>query len=614
MPRTQDGLSKNYLPSITNKPDSNSDFLKIVEISKSIAFSGLKGQWDEHLRKAGSVITVDGRELYTALTLSAHVSMDFFNKGTKGWHTAEALRILGLDNDDLTDIQRTAFTKDVNGYFQYYNWKREISALEFTYQVNRLNDMLVDVDTIEIDYELQAYNPDVYTTDADRPYNSKASIFSDVLLWKQTLTTDMFDVEFGASNNPDIINKTSEQLLGKSIRLFTGTTDVTSSFTTESLTAIRAMIAYSGTTFMDKLSASKTSEGTLTIPDIQTVEYITAIGTEVFDANIKSDFLLDEEEIYYRFYTENSYGNEVDLGIDDERKLFTDIAIDSKGYYASRFWDFTKLIIDEEQYQLHIDKQDDWIMYDTRTGYGAYIYVDEFMKLDVDEFSYIMNKYLDFRLDVEEGSFFDNLLTSVARLVSTVFSVAYDLFSTIPTFKQQLDIITSVVNSLFGTDMTNEEVFNVGLNVGILVATMGLSSEVQVAQFTAITLASVGLITTQVGVMTAYYTTLATLSALTIGQKIMDAGDKSDEKKQAELDEATKEKEAIEAKEKEREEAEKAKREQEITFEEEKEKSEFTLFLQDPVYELKRDLLKIRTNDVGIQVKQIKRIGKEVTV
>ncbi len=491
MPINTTGVPTNFLPMFTPSGNLASDMRKI-EIAKSISFAWLKGQFYSNMKKAGSVINISGKEYFGPTYIRGN-SYGFFTYNTKGYWIAESLRLLGYDDDSLRKLA-DASNGDLDNITWVWRRSKTPNATDFSFYANKLREEIANVDSIKIEYELDRYKNTVYTTEASRIYTPKTSgmnwaqgCIPNPSIYKWTM------MEAYPATTPNVIHKEDMYVWGK-IKLFSLGVDVTANYSTVIKNALTAMIAYSGESFMHRTSSAKIGERTYTVYS-QADDYggyqasdtfISAIGEETFDAIIKPEFINDTSEIYWKNYSayydaetgavlnaDNRYSREpltrVSAKLSDKWSTINS--------YSTFFWEIMGYEYNDESITQtdKIDSGDEFLFreYDRMT---AVMSVEEFFKLDIKEFTFYFGKYFTFDVNYNNGTFVDMVLAGIGKLFNFVLGTIFDIFYTIPGLRQMLQINAWIVNTAFNTDLTEEEVFKINVQVGIIVASLGSST------------------------------------------------------------------------------------------------------------------------------------------
>jgi len=135
-------LSNNFLPKFEISNDLAKD-LRNIEIAKQLTTGWYKGQFDYNIRKAGGVTIIGGEEYYTNIPLLSRQA-DFFIEGTEGYYSAELYKLIGLQKEDLIEIQTIANTSGVDGIYQSWKAKPGISSAQFKNNLDNLKIALLD--------------------------------------------------------------------------------------------------------------------------------------------------------------------------------------------------------------------------------------------------------------------------------------------------------------------------------------------------------------------------------------------------------------------------------------------------------------------------------------
>lgn len=478
------GVPTNFLPMFTPSGNLASDMRKI-EIAKSMSFAWLKGQFYNNMKKAGQVSTISGKEYFMPVKIRGN-SRGFFTYGTKGYWIAESLRLLGYDDKSLRDLANVS-NGDLDDVIWVWRRSKTPNATDFSFYANKLREEIVNVDSIKIEYELDRYKSTVYTTEDSRPYIPKTS----GMKWAQGCVPNPSMYKWTVreaypSTTPNIIHKEDIYVWGK-IKLFSLGVDVTANYSTIIKNALTAMIAYSGESFMHRTSSVKTGERTYTVYSQEgygaSETFISAIGEETFDAIIKPEFINDTSEIYWKNYSayydyetgstfnvDNKYGREPLTRVSAKlsNKWST---IDS---YSTFFWEIVGYEYNDGSIA-QTDKIDsgDEFLFKEYDRMSAIMSVEEFFKLDIEEFTFYFGKYFTFDVNYNNGTFVDMVLAGIGKLFNFVVGTIFDIFYSIPVLRQMLQINAWLVNTTFGTDLTDEEVFKTTVQVAIIVYTAG---------------------------------------------------------------------------------------------------------------------------------------------
>ena len=590
-------MNNNFLPKFDISNNLSSD-LRNIEIAKQLTTGWYKGKFDYHLRKAGFVSMINGEEYYTNIPM-LYLQRDFYNEGTQGWHIAEWLRLIGLQDSDLDEIRTIGNTKDVDGIYHSWKAKLGISSSQFKHNMEIMKELLIDVDEVRIDYENQRYKTSVYTTGALRPYNTKESLYGDSLAWASgKADVNLWTTDGRIITLPDLQTKPNSSGYGKAIRLYKDSIDVTSNYNETIKNAVQSMIMYSGNSFMQRISSNKISETVTTVyvttyESAEHSEYISVTGTEVFDATIKQSFIDDIDDLnfirYTAMYDDEGGASESPTIIEGRSELLTIRAgiynSEIKVTLASDFWmliGYARSLNTTIFMQPIVNNGDEFLFYNTNNSdIGAYIKVSEFKKLSMDELSYYIGEYFDIRVTQDDGGFFSGFIGFIAGFLGVFFNGIYQIFDWVPITRLQLQILTKVVNKLFGSDLSKREVFDIEAQVIVAVVAILLAPETGGM--------SLGL--------TAGEFTAATV-ALSLSVSLGVAGSKADREKtesenKAEVDKQRKE-ELAEVRKLENEQKE---REKELNSEGDKsEKEEFQSFLNNPLYRFDRERNKMKSD------------------
>lgn len=532
MPINNTGVSQNFLPMFSLSGNLSAD-LKKIEIAKSISFAWLKGQFYNNMKKAGQVSTISGKEYFMPAVIRGN-SYGFFTYGTKGYWIAESLRLLGYDDKSLRDLAN-ASNGDLDNIIWVWRRSKTPNATDFSFYANKLREEIVNVDSIKIEYELDRYKSTVYTTEASRPYIPRTS----GMKWAQGCVPNPSIYKWTVrevypSTTPNIIHKEDVYVWGK-IKLFSLGVDVTANYSTIIKNALTAMIAYSGESFMHRTSSIKTGERTYTVysqSDYEVSEtFISAIGEETFDAIIKPEFINDTSEIYWKNYsayydTETGLISNVANGYEREPLTRVNAKLSYKwsqiDSYSTFFWEIMGYEYNDENIT-QTDKIDsgDEFLFKEYNRLSAIMSVEEFFKLDIKEFTFYFGKYFTFDINYNNGTFVDRVLAGIGKLFNFIVGTIFDIFYSIPGLRQMMQLNTKLVQNMFNSDITEEELFTIQVQIGIVALSFGSSTTAisagQTSATTAGTTASASgtALTTseQVAIATANTSSLVTASA-----------------------------------------------------------------------------------------------------
>lgn len=489
-------VSKNFLPKFEVSEDL-AKALRNIEIAKALSAGWYKGQFDYYLRKLGYITMINGEEYYkSAYGDIRGLQHDFFNKGTKGYYLAEYFRLLGMEDEDLKELQRTSTANKVDGVYHSWKAKEGLSNKQFKRHLLNMRNELINVDAIEVDYENQRYKTSAYPLEASRIYNSKDSLYGDTLQYGEIqggYGDDGWSTDNRIFNLDTIQTKTVLYGFGKAIRFYKLGVDVTNNYSDELKYAVQSMLMYSGNEFMQRTSSVKIGELTYNVQKYsinnngETDHYTSVIGKETFDATIKQTFLDDENDRHFLRYTsycisEGGKGGRHYCGIredmlDGRSPLeSTSIQFGTKivVYYTNAFWKYTRYIHSSNSsvllLQPIVNAGDEFLFYSTGDrNLGAYIKASEFKKLSMDDIGYYIGEYFDIRVTVDKGGWFSGFVGFIAGMLGRLFDFAFDIINTIPVLKIQLQILTVIVNKTFGSNLTEKEVFGLGLQAVLIV-------------------------------------------------------------------------------------------------------------------------------------------------
>lgn len=464
-----------------------------IEKAKALSIGWYKGQFDYHLRKAGYVIMINGEEYYAPVSGLRILQSDFFTEGTSGYHVAQFLKLIGLEDTDLIEIQKIAGSDGVDGVYHSWKAKEGMSNSQFRRNLQNLKQDLLDVDTIEIDYENQRYKKSVYTTEASRVYNAKESLYGDSLQWSQQ-QDNFIQLKWTDDNRimnfDNIQTRTVRSGFGNAIRFFKLGVDVTSQYNDKIKFAVQSMIAYSGNEFMQRISSIKKSESDEMVQrwniygneDLELYTKVT--GTETFDATIKQAFLDDIENRHFIRYTgiyhpDSGDGSGAVAWWEEKREELdgrSPLTLGVEGYgmpiilYPNTFWQYVGYVNASNsstyQKQKIVNNGDEFLFLDSGNyDIGAYMKISEFRKLPMEQMSYYIGEYFDIRVTTKSGGFFEGFIGTLSGLLGKVFDLAFDIFMLTPVMRYQLQIFTSIINQTFGSSMTEKEVFSLGIQV-----------------------------------------------------------------------------------------------------------------------------------------------------
>ena len=466
----------NFLPKFEIGDNLSTD-LRSIEKSKALASGWYKGQFEYHMRKANSIQMINGKEYYMPMLLDGD-SYKFFIKDTVGYHKAEALRLFGFDDNALNELHKTYRNDGVKYIRQIWKAKHELNATLFRRYVNSLRLKIANVDTIEIEYELERFDATCYPNESDRPYTGKIELYGNKL--SENAKSDGYGNQdwtnyIGTMSFPKKEKKSIGKLLGSNIKFYSGTTDISETLEGSLKLTIQSMIAYSGTEFLNRLSSIKTGERITKISrglynsgtGVTTKDYISVIGKETYSARILNNFLNDEDETQFNRYKASAGGG---TSI-DEIMFYTS--------YASDFWTYSgyKPIVSSRTGALimidstTVDKEDTFLFVERNDPeYGALMSVEEFKKLSMKDVQYYVGKYLDFYVREKETRGFMSFVGGLMRFLGTIFDVAFNIFYSLPIFRQMLQLETWIVNKIFNSSLTEKEFFKIELQIEVAVA------------------------------------------------------------------------------------------------------------------------------------------------
>lgn len=491
----------NFLPKFNISNNLSAD-MRNIEISKAMSAGWYKGKIHYHLKNANCLAVLDGRYYYTNIGIN-NDSRDFLIKGTRGYHIAEFLRLLGFDDSDLNQLLQTWRNDSVSGLSVRWRSKNEMSQELFARYLEKLKDDISGIDTIEIEYEFHKYKASIYTTEASRVYNSKESTYGNRLQWGQkqdNYNVDSWGIEkriFTLDQN--VITKSVEALYGNSIKLISDGTDVTSNYSEGLLNTLRSMIAYSGNEFMQITSSSKIGERTYTETKynlhggaLVTETYISAIGKETFNATIKSSFILDENNEHYVRYTgicpkkSSRYASIEDKCQEDRNELQgrsplmggEDLKNKNYQYYTNAFWQYSTHIESIKDISPMVNRGDEFLFRRINDN-TAYIDVEAFKKLNMRDVGFYLGNYFDIYVKQKSsgGGFFGGFIGAIAGLLGTIFDIGFDIVISVPALKQSMQLMTFVINKIFDTDLSEKEVWQIGSQVALVIASVLLAPE-----------------------------------------------------------------------------------------------------------------------------------------
>lgn len=493
-------INNNFLPKFDISKNLSND-LRNIEIAKQLTAGWYKGNFDKHLRKAGYVSTINGKEYYTNVAGLLYLQADFFTEGTNGWHIAEWLKLIGLQEDDLKEIQSTAGQSGVDGIYHSWKAKAGISSAQFKHNLQRMKELLSGVDEVRVDYENQRYKTSIYNTGALRPYNTKESLYGDSLQWaseQQTYDALKWTSDYRILSLENIMTKPSSLAFGKSIRFYSGGIDVTANYNNTIKNAVQSMIMYSGNEFMQRVSSNKISEVSYDVSTTiygmtETANYTAVTGTEVFNATIKQAFMDDVDDRHFIRYTAlvtssgtrssnviYSKSPETLDGRDALTNIPATIYLPMKVVYTNTFWTLVGYIRTLsgtlETLQPMINEGDEFLFYNSGDrNIGLYIDVEEFRKLSLDEIGYLIGEYFDIRVTVDDGGFFDSFIGFVAGFLGLVFNGVYNLLNVCPITRIALQVFTKAVNEIFSSDLSEKEMFDIIAQVAVFVGSILLA-------------------------------------------------------------------------------------------------------------------------------------------
>jgi len=573
--------------------------LRTIKIAKALGTGWYKGKFYKLMREIGSVISIGGEEYFTGLQLKYNAN-NFFNEGTIGYKQAELLRLMGLEDSDLNQIIQTSNTDHVDGVNVRWIAKEELTKERFSQYLQMIDEDLINVDTIEVDCEIQRYRLDTYPTSAVRPYNTRLSVYGDRLGNQQKFDGfDNLSWNGGAIQRslPPIINRTASAIVGEAIRFKKAGVDVTSTLDLGLRQAVQAMLAYSGKDFMNLLSSTKIGERTYTVNEYAVLNvlsgsatYVSAIGTEVYSANILSAFIEDVNDFHWGRYTmecPQSFTQRGQWSSSCARgTIIPAVSISSTSnfvntsysLYSSAFWNYTRYttrnLLSIISKRPIVQGKDNFLFYDTgKEDLGAYIKVSEFFKLTIEDLGYYLGNYFDIKIyqSSSGGGFFGGLINFLGGLFGLILNVTFNLIERVPILKLQLDILTWTINKIFNSDLDNRDTFNIlakilGVALTVLFGWVGAAISVGI---------SVG---------------IAKNDAEEEQRKNQEIADKKKEAREKELEQRKKE-------------AEEKKKQQKIDTEgEENSREEFEAFLKNPLYKLNQEKNELR-NSLNSQFK-----------
>lgn len=511
--------NNNFLPKFTVSDNLSND-LRSIKKAEAISTGWYKGKLDYNLRKAGFVKNINGIEYYTNIVINNN-TYNFYNKGTKGYYIAEFLRLLGFENKDLDELHRTWRKDSVKGLSIRWKAKGNLTPERFKRYLEQMRSDLSGVDTIEIDYELQRYKASSFPLESSRVYNSRYSIYGKTK-WGQG-QFDFTNVDWtndSKINSFDSIQTKSIALsIGNTIRFIRGGLDVTSEYETSLRYAVQSMIAYSGTDFMNLVSASKKSEKSYTVVKYSpigsetTENYISVVGTEVYNPHILNAFITDVDNVQFFRYT--TIGQETNiLGIGNSRSSVIAFEENTKdmenripltngqsnaqyglmqGFYmTTAFWNYANYSATNTYTQKTVTSGDEFLFKDM--GSTAFINVDEFKKLTLDDAGSYIGEYFDIVVDQKSGGFFSGFIGAIAGFMGAIFNFTFKLIQIIPPLRLNLQAMTWVVNKIFNSEFTEKQVYGFILQAGLLAISIlfPISIPVMIAASLAVSLAIAG--------------------------------------------------------------------------------------------------------------------------
>jgi len=584
-------LPPNYIPSFKSSGDRVRD-LKMLIILESISFAMLKGKFERHMREIGAVKTIDDRELFTDIEIHADDSRNFFNKEHRGYHIAEVLRMVGYEDEDLKQITDANEADGVSYVRQNWKWKNELTESTFKDFADYLNDSIQDVDEIQFDMTFLAYDKDEYPTDEDRPYKPKDEVYDDELPLMQDMSITERD-SYGTDNGDLTYRKKNSGLWGE-IRLLSGGEDVTSDYNSELKEALKAMILYSGSTFMDRTDYEKIDEIDIGF------NRIAVVGTEYYSGTVKSSFIDDSDNHQFERYN-------VDQSPDANSRASSIM----KFPQPFIIWSGISNVGTDELGVLDIDivlDKDLDLLYNTgKTSSGGWIYVDKFRKLTQKEYLNLLGEYFNVYVKEDSLSPLQSIFAAVGGFFGAIIDFAYKISSAIPFVRASVVALTFVINELFNTDLDEEYVFKMAmiiaitLVIGYLTGSAGAAVGESIAVSAGIAGAGVA-----IGIAVSFAFSMSTMNEMKALQQSMvkESGmfDEDIEEKRAEVD--------AESKEREQDSIRKQWEQQEIDLRTKEQKEEDKLFFKDPLINFKNDIKRIRLNDVKVELESIKKIGK----
>lgn len=586
-------ISNNFLP-VFNITNELSRDLRNIEIAKQLTTGWYKGKFDNFLRKSGHVVIINGEEYYAPVGM-LFLQRDFFNEGTAGWNVAEWLRLIGMQDSDLIEIQITANTDSVDGIYHGWKAKEGISSAQFKHNMTNMKELLINVDEVRIDYENQRYKTSVYNTGALRPYISKELVYGNSLPWAtgQSVDSSMWTSDGRILTLPDIQTKPIESGFGKAIRFYKAGIDVTSSYNDTIKNAVQSMIMYSGNDFMQRTASTKISEISYNVlstvyGSTDSANYISVIGTETFDATIKQSFIDDIDDKHFIRYTvlattlNTSHTSTIMYSesptVLDGRSSLTIIRTGTynqinKVTLSNNFWTlvgYVKTLNTYIQIQSTVNAGDEFLFYDSgNIDIGAYMKVSEFKKLSIDDIGYYIGEYFDIRVTQDDGGWFSGFIGAIAGFLGIIHNFVFDILYRIPVVRIQMQINTKIVNEIFRSDLSDKELYDIANQ--IVVSALGI----------VFSWVSVGL-------------SLLMATAVNLAIAGGEAIDKEKEAEQTAEEEKTRKKKLEEDNKKKAEEEEMKKRLR--TESELNEQEEFQMFLKNPLYKLEREKNKLESD------------------
>lgn len=543
-------LPKNHLPMFRNSNNLSDDFKNLIR-TKAVAMGMYKSKFTKHMRNAGLISVLDGKEYFRAVNFDLDLKMNEINiEDTKTWNYFETLRLLGMDDENIAELLDAYGNDQVENIIQQWVAQEKSTIDKYKRQISELEKDIQDVFTVEVEYELQAYESISHPDPVFRIYNTRESLYGLELPWGSIFTIS--DTQYKLDNSDlssTIESRHSNFTIGKNV-VFRNSigVDITENYTQEVITAVQALIAYSGTKFMDRTDSIKVSERIFTSGELT---YYGITGRETYNATIKTEMLSDVDKYHWVRFSQDINGEENPTQIDNRVENST-----QANYYTRRFWQYKRFVLPDvpldskwfsESKNAIVDVGDEHIV--RVVGESGWVDVSEFRKLTETQAGDLLSKYFYFKIIEKKKNFFEKGLEVVLKGLGKIFNFAYKLLDAIPSFRLILASLTKLVNKIFGSDLSERDLFDLLLKIAITII---------------VTFFTIGT-GTQLALM-------ATSIAIDAAKAEREAEEQKDENERIK---EQKEKEA---------EDEKRKETQEGTSEEREERENFEAFLKDPLH------------------------------